>query len=192
MALGEPWLQASMPANKNCAAGTWPWGNLGCRHRCLLVKTVLQAPYPVWAFKDLKRGRGGVGGSLASIRLALKSRPRCKRCVTTVVYTTSAAVVAAAGCGCTGAPKWLLSRPGLAARKHCTCKRCRLRASSSPLGRSKWPLDNASRLSDPAKDLAISIVIFTLRARRKKPNTKPASKKKKPCDIKGTTPLRAP
>ena len=61
MALGEPWLQASMPANKNCAAGTWPWGNLGCRHRCLLVKTVLQAPYPVWAFKDLKRGRAGVG-----------------------------------------------------------------------------------------------------------------------------------
>ena len=28
MALRTPWLQASMPANKNCAAGTWPWGNL--------------------------------------------------------------------------------------------------------------------------------------------------------------------
>ena len=62
-----------MPANKNCAAGTWPLGNLGCRHRCLLVKTVLQAPYPVWAFKDLKTGRGAVGGSLASIRLALQT-----------------------------------------------------------------------------------------------------------------------
>ena len=37
-------LQASVPAGKNCAAGTSPWGGLGCRHRCLLVRLHASMP----------------------------------------------------------------------------------------------------------------------------------------------------
>ena len=40
---GGPWLQASMPVGKNCAASTSVFGGFVCRHRCLLVTIVLKA-----------------------------------------------------------------------------------------------------------------------------------------------------
>ena len=40
---------------------------------------------------------------------------------------------------------------GLAARKHCTCRRFRLRARSARLGRSKWPLE-LTRLRQGARN----------------------------------------